>query len=84
MAQDAAGSQDAESAYDLVKTAVIRLAFAQAWELRRKNVAAVAVTPGFLRSEAMLEQFGVTEEDWRDGASGGVDSVVDALRQWVG
>ena len=47
--------------YDLVKTSVIRLAFAMARELRRKNVAAVALTPGFLRSEAMLEHFGVTE-----------------------
>jgi len=52
--------------YDLVKTTVIRLAFAQARELRRKNIAAVALTPGFLRSEAMLEHFGVTEENWQD------------------
>ena len=51
--------------YDLVKTTVIRLAFAMARELRRKNVAAVALTPGFLRSEAMLERFGVTEANWR-------------------
>ncbi len=52
--------------YDLVKTTVIRLAFAMARELRRKNVAAVALTPGFLRSEAMLEHFGVTEANWQD------------------
>jgi len=52
--------------YDLVKTTVIRLAFAMARELRRKNVAAVALTPGFLRSEAMLEHFGVTEANWRE------------------
>ncbi len=52
--------------YDLVKTSVIRLAFAYARELRRKAVTAVAVTPGFLRSEAMLERFGVTEATWRD------------------
>lgn len=52
--------------YDLVKTTVIRLAFAMARELRKKNVAAVALTPGFLRSEAMLEHFGVTEANWRD------------------
>jgi NAD(P)-dependent dehydrogenase (short-subunit alcohol dehydrogenase family) len=52
--------------YDLVKTTVIRMAFALARELRRKNVAAVALTPGFLRSEAMLEHFGVTEGNWRD------------------
>lgn len=52
--------------YDLIKTSVIRMAFAMARELRRKNVAAVALTPGFLRSEAMLEHFGVTEENWRE------------------
>ena len=54
--------------YDLTKTTVIRLAFAMARELRKKNVAAVALTPGFLRSEAMLEHFGVTAENWRDAA----------------
>jgi NAD(P)-dependent dehydrogenase (short-subunit alcohol dehydrogenase family) len=54
--------------YDLVKTTVIRLAFALARELRRKNVAAVALTPGFLRSEAMLEHFGVTEGTWQEAA----------------
>jgi len=55
--------------YDLVKTAVIRLAFAMAEELRAEGVAAVALTPGFLRSEAMLEHFGVTEETWREAAA---------------
>jgi NAD(P)-dependent dehydrogenase (short-subunit alcohol dehydrogenase family) len=52
--------------YDLVKTSVIRLAFAMAYELRKRNIAAVAVTPGFLRSEFMLDHFGVTEANWRD------------------
>lgn len=54
--------------YDLTKTTVIRLAFAMARELRKKNIAAIALTPGFLRSEAMLEYFGVTEANWRDAA----------------
>jgi NAD(P)-dependent dehydrogenase (short-subunit alcohol dehydrogenase family) len=54
--------------YDLVKATVIRLALAQAEDLREHGVAAVAVTPGFLRSEAMLEHFGVTEENWREAA----------------
>jgi NAD(P)-dependent dehydrogenase (short-subunit alcohol dehydrogenase family) len=54
--------------YDLVKATVIRLALAQAGDLREHGVAAVAVTPGFLRSEAMLEHFGVTEDNWREGA----------------
>lgn len=54
--------------YDLVKTSVIRLAFIWARELRKHRIASVAVTPGFLRSEAMLDHFGVTEENWPDGA----------------
>ena len=55
--------------YDLAKTATIRLAFAMASELRPTGVTALAVTPGFLRSEAMLERLGVTEANWRDAAS---------------
>ena len=54
--------------YDLAKASVIRLAYAMAEELRPFGVAAVALTPGFLRSEAMLEHFGVTEAGWRDAA----------------
>ncbi|MEU4578537.1 SDR family oxidoreductase [Nonomuraea sp. ATR24] len=56
--------------YDLAKTAVNRLAYAQAEELRPHGGTAVALTPGFLRSEAMLENFGVTEETWRDAVAG--------------
>jgi NAD(P)-dependent dehydrogenase (short-subunit alcohol dehydrogenase family) len=52
--------------YDLAKSAVVRMAFMLAEELRETPVAAVAITPGFLRSEAMLEYFGVTESNWRD------------------
>lgn len=52
--------------YDLAKMSAIRLAFGMARELRRTKVTAVALTPGFLRSEAMLERFGVTEANWRD------------------
>src|SRR5215212_3789268 len=48
--------------YDLAKSAVIRLAFAQAHELRSHGATAVALTPGWMRSEIMLEAFGVTEE----------------------
>ena len=46
--------------------AVVRLAYAMAWDLKGTGVTAVAITPGFLRSEAVLEHFGVTEENWRD------------------
>ena len=56
--------------YDLVKLSVIRLAFAMSRELKRHpKLTALAVTPGFLRSEAMLELFGVTEANWREGAA---------------
>lgn len=54
--------------YDLAKLAVMRLAYAMAQELRPYNVTALALTPGFLRSEAMLEHFGVTEANWQEGA----------------
>ena len=50
-----------------VKLALKGMALNMAAELRPHGVAAVAVTPGFLRSEAMLEHFGVTEENWREG-----------------
>jgi len=54
--------------YDLVKISVIRLAYAMSKELRPHQITALAVTPGFLRSEAMLEHFGVTEANWQEGA----------------
>ena len=52
--------------YDLAKAANLRMAFALAHELRAYGATAVALTPGWLRSEAMLEAFGVTEANWRD------------------
>jgi NAD(P)-dependent dehydrogenase (short-subunit alcohol dehydrogenase family) len=54
--------------YDLVKTTVIRMAFALSQELKGRAITAVAVTPGFLRSEWMLDNFGVTERNWREAA----------------
>jgi NAD(P)-dependent dehydrogenase (short-subunit alcohol dehydrogenase family) len=54
--------------YDLVKTTLIRMAFALSQELQARDITALAVTPGFLRSEWMLDQFGVTEANWRDAA----------------
>jgi NAD(P)-dependent dehydrogenase (short-subunit alcohol dehydrogenase family) len=58
--------KDAGFFYDLVKTSVQRMALAQSEELREFGGTAVALTPGWLRSEAMLDAFGVTEENWRD------------------
>ncbi|WP_393073834.1 SDR family oxidoreductase [Streptomyces sp. LN704] len=52
--------------YDLAKTSVLRMAFALGHELGPRGATAVALTPGWLRSEIMLEAFGVTEENWRD------------------
>ena len=49
-----------------VKLALKGLAFNMAAELKPHGVAAIAITPGFLRSEAMLERFGVSEAKWRD------------------
>jgi NAD(P)-dependent dehydrogenase (short-subunit alcohol dehydrogenase family) len=54
--------------YDLVKTSIIRMAFALSQELEARGITALAVTPGFLRSEWMLDHFGVTEANWRDAA----------------
>ena len=55
--------------YDLAKVAVTRLAFSQAHELRPHGGTAVTLTPGWLRSEMMLEGFGVTEASWRHAAA---------------
>jgi NAD(P)-dependent dehydrogenase (short-subunit alcohol dehydrogenase family) len=52
--------------YDLVKAALARLAYGMAMELARTGVTALALSPGFLRSEAVLEHFGVGEDNWRD------------------
>jgi NAD(P)-dependent dehydrogenase (short-subunit alcohol dehydrogenase family) len=52
--------------YDLAKVAVNRLAYSQGHELAPYGATAVAITPGWLRSEMMLENFGVTESNWRD------------------
>ncbi|WP_419950108.1 SDR family oxidoreductase [Candidatus Palauibacter sp.] len=52
--------------YDLAKNAVVRLAYAMASDLHAHGVTALAITPGFLRSEAVLDHFGVTEANWRD------------------
>lgn len=56
-------------AYDFAKTGVIRLALAQGADLKSRGldgITALALTPGFLRSEQMLDHFGVTEATWRD------------------
>ncbi|NTX13221.1 SDR family NAD(P)-dependent oxidoreductase, partial [Myxococcus sp. CA056] len=70
--------------YDVAKMSVIRLAFAMSRDLRRTRVTALAVTPGFLRSEEMLEGFGVTEANWRDGAKVEPDFIASESPSYVG
>ncbi|TXS50836.1 SDR family oxidoreductase [Streptomyces sp. t39] len=53
--------------YDIAKNTPIRMAYILGEELRQVGGVAVAVTPGFIRSEEMLDTFGLTEETWRDG-----------------
>lgn len=52
--------------YDLAKVAVNRLGFSQGHELAARGATALAITPGWLRSEMMLANFGVGEQNWRD------------------
>ncbi len=55
--------------YDLAKAANLRMAFALAHELEPHGCTAVAISPGWLRSEMMLDAYGVKEENWRDAIS---------------
>ncbi|MEO3763477.1 SDR family oxidoreductase [Streptomyces sp. B8F3] len=55
--------------YDLTKNAPIRMAFGLSHELKDAGATALSLTPGFLRSEQMLDHFGVTEENWRDAVA---------------
>ncbi|MEV3925597.1 SDR family oxidoreductase [Actinomadura coerulea] len=52
--------------YDLAKNTVLRMALAQSVEIASHGATALSLTPGWLRSEAMLDNYGVTEETWRD------------------
>ena len=70
--------------YDLAKASVIRLAVGQAAELRDRGVAAVALTPGFLRSEAVLDHFGVTEATWGDAVARDPHFAASETPRYVG
>jgi NAD(P)-dependent dehydrogenase (short-subunit alcohol dehydrogenase family) len=70
--------------YDLAKVAVSRLGFSQAHELRPHGGTAVALTPGWLRSEMMLEAFGVTEENWRDATTTQPHFCISETPRFVG
>jgi NAD(P)-dependent dehydrogenase (short-subunit alcohol dehydrogenase family) len=70
--------------YDLVKTTVIRMAFALSQELAVRGIPAIAVTPGFLRSEWMLDHLGVTEANWRDAAGKVREFIASETPTFVG
>jgi NAD(P)-dependent dehydrogenase (short-subunit alcohol dehydrogenase family) len=70
--------------YDLVKTTVIRMAFALSEELQARKITALAVTPGFLRSEWMLDHFGVSEANWRDAAKNVKEFIASETPLFVG
>jgi len=70
--------------YDLAKTAVIRLAWAHAKDLAPHGATSVSLTPGWLRSEMMLDAFGVTESNWRDATSRIPHFVISETPRFVG
>lgn len=70
--------------YDMIKNAVNRLAFGMAEELRPHGITAVAVSPGFLRSEEMLDHFGVTEANWRDAVAKEPHFIASETPMYVG
>ncbi|HEX5023217.1 MAG TPA: SDR family oxidoreductase [Candidatus Binatia bacterium] len=70
--------------YDLAKTSVSRIALAQAHELRPYHCSAVALTPGWLRSEQMLDNYGVSEANWRDAIAKQPHFVITETPRYVG
>jgi NAD(P)-dependent dehydrogenase (short-subunit alcohol dehydrogenase family) len=70
--------------YDLAKTSVIRIAWALAQELRPYQCTAVALTPGWMRSEQMLEHYGVGEANWRDAIAKQPHFVITETPRYVG
>jgi NAD(P)-dependent dehydrogenase (short-subunit alcohol dehydrogenase family) len=70
--------------YDLAKIAPIRLTHSWAHELAPHGAAAVVVTPGWLRSEIMLEEYGVTEQNWRDACAKEPHFAISETPRFVG
>jgi NAD(P)-dependent dehydrogenase (short-subunit alcohol dehydrogenase family) len=70
--------------YDLAKTSVIRIAWAQAQELSSHRCTAVALTPGWMRSEAMLENHGVGESNWRQATGRTPHFCISETPRYVG
>ncbi|AZP22064.1 SDR family oxidoreductase [Streptomyces aquilus] len=70
--------------YDLAKSSVLRMAFALGHELGPRGATAVALTPGWLRSEMMLEGFGVREDNWRDALTQVPHFAISETPRYVG
>jgi NAD(P)-dependent dehydrogenase (short-subunit alcohol dehydrogenase family) len=70
--------------YDLAKAANLRMAFALAHELAPRGGTAVSLTPGWLRSEMMLEAYGVTESNWRDATEKSPHFAISESPAFVG
>lgn len=70
--------------YDQAKTAIIRMAWALAQELKPYSCTAIALTPGWLRSEIMLEHYNVTEQTWRDAAKQEPHFLISESPRYVG
>jgi NAD(P)-dependent dehydrogenase (short-subunit alcohol dehydrogenase family) len=70
--------------YDLAKVAVTRMAWAHAKDLASLGATSVAITPGWLRSEMMLDAFGVTEDNWRDATARVPHFVISETPRFVG
>lgn len=70
--------------YDLSKVSAIRLALSMAEDLKPYNITALALTPGFLRSEAMLEHFGVTEQNWKDAVENAPTFIASETPHYIG
>lgn len=70
--------------YDLAKMAPIRMAWAHAKDLAKHGATSICVTPGWLRSEMMLEAFGVTEANWRDATARIPHFIISETPRFVG
>ncbi|WP_327382076.1 MULTISPECIES: SDR family oxidoreductase [unclassified Streptomyces] len=70
--------------YDIAKSSVLRMAFALGHELGTRGATAVALTPGWLRSEMMLDTFGVTEANWRDALAKVPHFAISETPSYVG
>ena len=70
--------------YDLAKASVLRMAFSLGHEVGPRGATALALTPGWLRSEIMLDHFGVREENWRDALDRVPHFAISETPRYVG